>query len=184
MPFTGSGRSAVRTPVASSQVLRELALPSLPIDDENLVNLVSSASAFIALNGALEEQEALAANATPVGLIAGGLFDQDQDAVLTRVIVPFTANPEPFKVDYSIDEVSFFDQARLAGLEFKDGMWYDSKGRRVQTGDMFALTLWIVLAAIAVFCVVLLIRTYYGAAAKRDKRKEIAVVEGKGGGDK
>jgi len=147
------------------------------------VNIVSSASAFIALNGAMEE--ALASKTGFVQVLdvtrAGALYDMDQDAVLTRVIVPIEIIPNIPDPGSIAEENSFLENARLAGLEFRDGVWYDSKGRRVQTGDMFAISLWIVLAAVTVFCLVLLMRTFFAVPGKRGKKKDIVPAAGKGG---
>ena len=122
-------------------------------------DIVSSATANIARGGS-----------------AAGMYDQDQDAVLTREIVPFTAstnNPNPGSI---VAGNSFVDHAKLAGLTLKNGVWYDSQGSPVKTADAFALNLWIVLAAAALVCFVLLIRTYlvFAPAAARRKKKNSA----------
>jgi len=112
----------------------------------------------------------------------GVLFDNDQDRVLTRFIIPFM-----YKQDLGEGQLEYTDfedsNISFAGMHMVDGVWYDNDGRRVQTGDMFAISLWMVLLACAAICFVLLIRTFI-VGAGRKKRQENEIVSGteKGGG--
>ena len=114
--------------------------------------------------------------------LTGIMYDNDQDAVLTRFIIPFM-----YKEDLGegrLDYASFEDSdISFAGMHMIDGVWYDNQGRRVQTGDVFAISLWMVLLACAAICFVLLIRTFI-VGAGRKKRQENEIVSGteKGGG--
>jgi len=115
-------------------------------------NIVSSATANIARGG-----------------ITAGLYDQDQDAVLTREIVSFTATTNNPDAGSIVQGNSFLDHARFAGLTLRNGVWYNSNGTPVKTGDAFVLNLWIFMVLAAFVCLVLLVRTYFkpAAAARR-----------------
>ena len=108
-------------------------------------DIVSSAAAYIAR-----------------GSILSGLFDQDQDRVLTREIVPFTATPDNPDIGSIVNEDSFLNDAERQGLTFKDGAWYDANGKRlfVKTGDGFLLNLWVFLALAGLIGLALQLRKY------------------------
>jgi len=129
------------------------------------IEIVSSASALIGLNG------------------VGGLNDSDQDAVLTRVIVPFTTDPDIPDAGELVKLDSFLEHAKFAGLTLINGVWYDAKGRRASlTMDTFALNLWIILCVAALVCVGLLVATYIPVHGKKGRRRKGIPETGKGGG--
>jgi len=120
-------------------------------------DIVSSATANIARGGK-----------------TAGLYDQDQDAVLTREIVPFTVTPNNPNAGSIVAGNSFLDHAKFAGLTLKNGIWYDSRGNAVKTSDAFALNMWIMMVLAALICIALLIKSYFTpaiAVAARRKGK-------------
>ena len=109
-----------------------------------------------------------------------GLYDNDQDAVLTREIVTFTSNPAPDPdVGRIVDGGSFLERAKNVGITLKDGIWYDKNGRRVsvRTGDVFMLDFLTLITIVALACIVLLLVTYFrtpstSPAARRRKQTD------------
>ena len=131
-------------------------------------DIVSSASAKIALGGK-----------------SANNYDQDQDAVLTRVITPFSTEPEVPDIGRLVQTNSFLEHARLAGLTLIDGVWYDAEGRRASlTSDAFALNLWTMLCIAALVCVALLIATFIPTGRFGRRQKKGVLEAEKGGGQK
>jgi len=128
------------------------------------VDIVSSAAAMIARDG-----------------IYGGLYDQDQDAVLTREIVTFTTNLRETDVRKN-SEGPFLEHARNQGLMLKGGIWYDGNSKRaVLNNNAILLNVWMLLVLGIMICVALLVRTYVRLAPvppaqKRQGRKNITLL--------
>jgi len=158
--FYNEAINNANTPLAGATYLVDATSPQY-----KEIQIVSSAAAFIGLGG----------NAP------GGLFDKDQDAVLTRVIVSFTTEPEGFDF-HSIEIDSFFENADEAGLQLIDGVWYDGN-RRIGTGDAFALNMWFILIAASLACTGLLI-WFIATPAKKGRRNDPVSATVKGGGRK
>jgi uncharacterized repeat protein (TIGR01451 family) len=122
-------------------------------------DLVSSATARIALGGSG----------------ASGLYDQDQDAVLTRELIPFTTSPVVPDVGNIVQTDSFMQNAEFAGVVLRDGVWL-AGGLAAKTGDEFPLVFWAALMATVLACLVLL------AVLHRRSRKNRRAAPIKGGG--
>jgi hypothetical protein len=102
------------------------------------------------------------------------MYDNDQDAVLTREIPTFTNPPEPIDPGRIVQQDSFVEHAIGNGIVFRGGHWVDQSGNRVRvgrggpagTGDTMALGLWFVIMVITLICLILL-RMTYGAGRRR-----------------
>ena len=121
-------------------------------------DIVSSATAHIAKGSSID-----------------GLFDQDQDKVLTREIVPFTAAIENPNIGSIVNEDSFLSDAERQGLTFKNGAWYDANGKRlfIRTGDGFLMFTWIFLAIAGLICLILLFKTLITTMRKDYRRRGV-----------
>ena len=150
----------------------------MPDNDDDIV-VVSSAIAYLAFHEEMLEEGA--EDARRLAQTTFGLYALDQDAVLTRFIVPIQFENElPDGIMNPGDRNDTFPV--FAGMQLVDGVWYDQYGNRVRTGDTFALSLWIVLIACAALCLVLLIRTFVASPGKKGRKKEIVAGIQKGGG--
>jgi hypothetical protein len=102
------------------------------------------------------------------------MYDKDQDRVLTREIVTFTADPQPPDIGSIVLQDSFLEHASDSDIVIRGGRWVDRNGNRLRvgrggpasTGDTMALGLWFVIMAITLVCLILL-RMTYGTGRKR-----------------
>ena len=108
-------------------------------------DIISSASSHIYLGGTVD---------------AGGqLQAQDQDAVVTKQIVTFEANPDNVDINGLVMEDSFIENARAQGITFSGGRAYGANGQLLttaKTGDKALLGLWMSLMAGALVIILLL----------------------------
>ena len=116
---------------------------------------------------------------------ATGMYDQDQDAVLTRVISPIAVTADVPDVGRLVEVNSFLQKAGAAGLKLIDGIWYDDAGRRASmTGDAFVLNFWVILCIAALLCIALLLFTFLPNNGRRGRNKIGKADARKGGGQK
>jgi hypothetical protein len=103
-----------------------------------------------------------------------GVYDDDQDRVLTREIVTFTTNPIIIDPASIVETDSFLEHARGSGIVFRGGHWVDRNGNRLRigpaTGDVMVLGVWFAAMIAALACLVLLRMTYGKRIRRADKK--------------
>ncbi|MDR3305143.1 MAG: hypothetical protein LBS85_03800, partial [Clostridiales Family XIII bacterium] len=138
-----------------------------PVDSGEAAQLAAAtlkpATYLVSASRAMSAEDIVSSvSANIAGRIGGAtVYDQDRDAVLTRELQTFGTEPGGENPGASVEENSFLEHAKAQGLTYRDGEWYTPDGRKVstvRTGDPMAVSLWIVMAILALASLVLLNR--------------------------
>ena len=88
-----------------------------------------------------------------------GMYDHDQDAVVTKQINTFVSSPTPLDVDNLVGPDSFLEKAKSNNLNLIGNKLVPS-GKYYKTGDTAILGVWIILFIVGLTFTVLLLLTY------------------------